>query len=237
LTRSTLFHDNDLPAAAHHYEEALALQPSNDVVLANAAGLLLNLGRQEEAVELQEYATARDPLNAARYSNLGTYYFYSQRWDEAIAAYRTALSLSPSARQLHYSIGLALMLQGRPEEALEEFSREVDEEAALQGTTMALHATGPRQAYQQHLAEAVERLGETSPTWIAQIYAWSGDADETFAWLTRAVGQNERGLAGQFLEPYYASVHEDPRWAEFLERTGSLRRQREAIVFNVRLPD
>lgn len=197
----------------------------------------MNLGRLEQAVALAEYTTARDPLNAVRYSNLGTYYFYSARWDDAIAAYRTALKLSPNAQQLYYSIGLALMLQGRPEEALEEFALEPDTDAALQGKTMALHALGRGPAYKQSLAEALNKLGKTSSAYIAQIYAWSGDADNTFAWLAKAVEQKENGLAGQFLEPYYASVHADPRWAEFLRRTGSSQQQRDAIEFRVTLPE
>ena len=237
LASIAIFHDNDLPAAARHYEQALELQPTSDAVLGNAAGLLMNLGRLEEAVALAEYTTARDPLNAVRYSNLGTYYFYSARWDDAIAAYRTALKLSPNAQQLHYAIGLARMLQGRPEEALEEFALEPDTDAALQGKTMALHALGRGPAYEQSLAEALDKLGETSSAYIAQIYAWSGDADNTFAWLAKAVEQKENGLAGQFLEPYYASVHTDPRWAEFLQRTGSSQQQRDAIEFRVTLPE
>jgi len=236
LASIAIFYDNDLAAAARHYEQALELQPTSDTVLGNAAGLLVNLGRLEQAVALQEYVTARDPLNAVRYSNLGTYYFYSARWDDAIAAYRTALKLSPNAQHLYHSIGLARMLQGRPEEAMEEFALEPDMDAALQGTTMALHALGRGQAYEQRLAEALEKLGETSPAFIAQIYAWSGDADNTFAWLAKAVEQKDNGLAGQFLEPYYASVHADPRWAEFLQRTGSSQQQRDSIEFRVDLP-
>jgi len=102
---------------------------------------------------------------------------------------------------------------------------------------MALHALGRSQAYEQSLAKAVEKLGGTSPAFIAQIYAWTGDADNTFAWLDKAVEQKATALASQFLEPYYASVYDDPRWAEFLERTGSSQQQRDAIEFRVTLPE
>jgi len=236
LASVALFGDNDRATAARHYEMALELLPANDVILSNAAGLMLNLGRREQAVALQEYSIARDPLSAVRFSNLGTYYFYSSRWDDAITAYRTALTMSPDARYLHYSIGLALMLKGLPEEALEEISREPDPDTAAQATAMLLHTLGRRQDYERSLAEAIERLGESSPSYVAQIYAWSGDADATFAWLAKAVEMQEAGLAGQFLEPYYASVYTDPRWEDFLQRTGSSRQQRDAIEFEVALP-
>jgi tetratricopeptide (TPR) repeat protein len=237
LASISMFRDNDLAAAARHFEQAMALQPNNDSVLSNAAGLLLTLGRKEQAVALQEYVTSLDPLNASRFSNLGTYYFYSRRWDEAIAAYRTTLRLSPGARQIHYSIALALMLKGQPAAALEEVAEELDEDAALQARTMALYSLGRQPELEASLAEAVERFADLAPSWLAQIYAWSGDTEAAFAWLAKAAEQNESGLAGQFLEPYYDSIRADPRWADFLERTGSSPRQRDAISFSVTLPE
>jgi adenylate cyclase len=236
LASIALFGENDLAAAARYYEQALTLAPADDSVLRNVAGLLLNLGRPEQAVALQEYAVSRDPLSTAKYNNLGTYYFYSSRWEDAIAAYRKALSFSPNARQLHYAIGLALILKGQPEDALEELKLEADADAALQARTMALYLLGRQQEYESSLLEAVERLGNTSPIWLAQIYALAGDADATFAWLTRAVEQDEVGLASQFLEPFYQSVYADPRWAEYLQRTGSSQEQRDKIELEVKLP-
>jgi adenylate cyclase len=230
------FGENDLAAAARYYEQALELGPTDISVISNAAVMLLNLGRLEQAVTLQEYATSRDPLNPIKYNNLGTYYFYSARLDDAIEAYRKALSLSPNARYLHYNIGLALILKGQPEDALEELKLEADADAVLQATTMALYLLGRQQEYESSLVEAVEQLGNTSPLWLAQIYALAGDADETFAWLTRAVEQNDVATVGQFLEPYYESVYADPRWKEYLQHTGTSQEQRDEIEFEVKLP-
>jgi adenylate cyclase len=230
------FGENDLAAAARYYEQALELGPTDISVISNAAVMLLNLGRLEQAVTLQEYATSRDPLNPIKYNNLGTYYFYSARLDDAIEAYRKALSLSPNARYLHYNIGLALILKGQPEDALEELKLEADADAVLQATTMALYLLGRQQEYESSLVEAVEQLGNTSPLWLAQIYALAGDADETFAWLTRAVEQNDVATVGQFLEPYYESVYADPRWKEYLQHTGTSQEQLEEIAFEVKLP-
>jgi hypothetical protein len=113
---------------------------------------------------------------------------------------------------------------------------EADADAVLQATTMALYLLGRQQEYESGLMKAVEQLGNTSPLWLAQIYAIAGDADETFAWLTKAVEQDEVGLASQFLEPYYESVYADPRWTEYLQHTGTSQEQRDEIEFEVKLP-
>jgi hypothetical protein len=68
------------------------------------------------------------------------------------------------------------------------------------------------------------------------VYAWSGDADQCFAWLDKAVVQKEVGLGQQFLVPLYAPVRTDPRWQAFRERTGSAEAQLAAISFDVKLP-
>ena len=47
---------------------------------------------------------------------------------------------------------------------------------------------------------------------------------------------NEDGLNLQFLSPYYKSLHSDPRWPAFRERTGFSEAQLAAIEFNVKIP-
>jgi hypothetical protein len=37
--------------------------------------------------------------------------------------------------------------------------------------------------------------------------------------------------------PFYAPIHDEPRWAEFRERVGSSPAQLDAIKFEVKLPD
>ena len=57
-----MYGDNDLAGAARHFERALALDPSNLDVLVNAANLLRDLGRADEALALEEAIVRRDPV-------------------------------------------------------------------------------------------------------------------------------------------------------------------------------
>jgi len=232
-----MYYDNDLPAAARHFERALAEDPTNRGIITNAAALLVGLGRLDEVIALQEYLIARDPMNASGHFNLGLYYFYAGDWEAAVASIRAVLRLSPGYIAAHYEIGAALLMEGEAQAALEAFALEKDEEYRVKGRAMASYALGRQEDFESAMAELKAGWGGQWPSEVAQAYAITGDADATFEWLDKAVAQNEAGLDHQFLIPFYAPVHDDPRWASFLDRVGSSPAQRAAIDFAVALPE
>jgi TolB-like protein len=159
LGRIALSFENDLAAAAQHYSRALAIDPSDIDTLSGAAYLLRALGRPEEAIAVMEYVVERDPVNARSHQRLSAAYFYSGRFDDAIAAQRTALKLSPGAAAAHSGISLDLMLKGEPEAALEEIQQEPIEEYRLVGLAMIYHALG-RNADSEAILQRVLAMDE-----------------------------------------------------------------------------
>jgi len=226
--------DNDLAAAARHFGRALELDPADLAVLSNAVLLLQALGRLDQAIEVGEFLVARDPVNPTAHYNLGLGYLWESRWDEAIASFEICLHLSPGSGGTQYSIGEALLFKGEAEAALEAFARE-EEVYRVKGQALALHALGRKEEHEQKLQQLIERWGDEWPSEVAQVYAYRGDVDRTFAWLDRAIEQDEGGMGWQFLLPYYKAVHGDPRWASFLKRVGSAPEQLDAIEFEVTL--
>jgi len=107
-----MYGDNDLAAAAQHFERALALDPSDLDVPRNSATLLMLLGRLDEAMALDEAAVRRDPVNVTALYNLGNQQRIAGRFDAAIASFRTVLSLSPGLSGAHYGLCVALLLKG-----------------------------------------------------------------------------------------------------------------------------
>jgi Flp pilus assembly protein TadD len=81
---------------------ASALRKANDV--AGAERTLLRL------VELR-------PTSWDGFNRLGTLYFLTSRYEQAVAAYRRAVSLNPDAARVHFNLGAALMRLGRFDEA------------------------------------------------------------------------------------------------------------------------
>jgi TolB-like protein/Tfp pilus assembly protein PilF len=229
--------DVDAEASVRYYVRALALDPANPDIIADAAGLARDLGRLDEAIAWLKYSGARDPVNPFVHQSMATVYLWAGRLDEAIESYRTALKLVPGRISAHYGIGTALLLKGEPEQALAEFDLEVgDEEYRVKGTALALHDLGRAAEFDSTFSELRERWGGRWPSEVAHVYAWTGDADATFEWLEKAILQNEDGLNTQFLQPFYAPIRADPRWAAFRERTGTSEEQLAAIDFEVTLP-
>ncbi|MEO0425043.1 MAG: tetratricopeptide repeat protein [Pseudomonadota bacterium] len=226
--------NDELAEAAQHYQRAMALAPTDLGVLANAGTVLAYLGRVDEAIVLEEYVNALDPVDPRSYWTLGTYYRYAGRLDDAISAYRSVLRLSPDFVGAHYMLGEVLLLNGNPEGALAEFLlEEGDEQYQVKGQALALHALGRKADFDTKMIELIKRWGGEWPSEVAQVYAYIGDADAAFGWLDKAIAQNEVGLNEQFLNPLYASLHDDPRWGDFQGRVGSSSAQRDAIAFAV----
>lgn len=223
---------DDLAAAADHLERALALDPT---ALSTAASLIRTLGRIDEAITLEEYMRARDPLNPVAHYNLGFSYIHAGRWDESIAAFHTVLTLSPSFAGARYFLGLTLLLKGEPAAALAAFEEEPDEQFQVKGTALASFALGRQIEFEAALKEQIERWGTRWPQEIAHVYAWIGDADAAFAWLDIAVAENK--YEGDAQSPLYAPLHADSRWSAFRHRTGQSEAQLAAIDFKVTLPD
>jgi TolB-like protein/Tfp pilus assembly protein PilF len=229
--------DRDLAQAARYYQKAIALDPTDTANIRSAAVLIQNLGRLDEAIALNRSANTRDPLNPVGHHNLGIAYLLAGRWDEAIASFETALRLSPDMIGVHNKIGTVLLFKSEPGAALAELAlEEGDEGFGAKVQALALYALGREQEYEARREELIEHWGAESPSAVAQVYAYVGDADAAFQWLDRAIEQDEAGLIEQARFPFFSPLHADPRWARFLERVGSSPEQLQAIGFEVTLP-
>jgi len=229
-------YDNDLSAAAKHAERALELAPTNPDMLGSAARLAQALGRVDEAIALSEYVLAHDPVNSGIHSGLAEFYGTTGRLAEAIALNRTALSLNPGSSYTHYAVGVALLLKGEPEEALQEMQREPSEVWRMIGLPMVYHALGKAGESDTVLAELIDKYEQGGAYNIAYVLAYRGEIDRAFEWLNKAVQYNDPGLSLIPTSPLFANIRDDPRWLPFLESIGRSPEQLAAIEFEVRLP-
>lgn len=228
-----MVYDADLEQAARYLERALALAPTNLAIIGNAASLLYALGRNTDSIVLDEYVVRHDPVNPTGYSNLAEGYLAAGRWDAAIAAYRSALRLSPGRIAAEYFIGVALLCQGEPAAALAAFEKESFEVLRLLGLVMAHHALGSKARSDAILAGLIDKYQRDAAYNIAYALAYRGEPDRAFDWLGRAVANDDPGLADIVGEPLFSCIHDDPRWRIFLESIGKGPQQLGSIRFNV----
>jgi TolB-like protein/Flp pilus assembly protein TadD len=229
-------YDGDLEAAARYYEKALALEPTNAVVIRSAAILANYLGRVDIALALTEYGVTRDPVNSMLHANLGSLYRQVGRLDEAIASLDNALMLSPRMMVVHSITAYILMAKGEPEAALAEMHNEASEGWRLVGLPLVYRALGRREEADAALAELISTNGNDWPYNIAYVFADRGEADLAFTWLNRAVAHRDSGLGNIVNEPLFANIHNDPRWLPFLRKLGKAPEQLAEIKFEVTIP-
>jgi TolB-like protein/Tfp pilus assembly protein PilF len=229
-------HDGQLSAAAGHYQRALSLSPTHTDIIGDAATLLQNLGRLEEAISFKEHAAARDPVNPRGHHNLGNSYRWAGRWDEAIESYRTALILSPGHIGAQTAIGQALLGRGDAEAALEAIGLESSRPWRLIGLAMVNYTLNNLAESDAALADLIEEWERDAAYNIAYVLAFRGETDRAFEWLDKAVMYNDPGLSEIVVEHTFARIQGDPRWLPFLERIGKSPEQLAGIEFRATLP-
>jgi tetratricopeptide (TPR) repeat protein len=202
----------------------------------NAGRLAQSLGRFDQAIALDQYVTAHDPVNARAHYNLGFDYYLAGRRDDAIASWRTTLALSPGYIGAWYNIAVAQLHAGQAEAALESMRREPPGIWQMIGMPMVYHALAKNDEADAALSALIKAHAQDSAYNIAYVYALQGDSDQAFTWLDRAVANSDPGLSDLALEPDFNSLHKDPRWLPLLEKLGKSPAQLAAIKFEPALP-
>jgi tetratricopeptide (TPR) repeat protein len=228
--------DDNLAAAARHFEHALALEPANTEILDATLLLLRALGRLDELTAFAEYLVAHNPVDSFAHARLGSAYIRTGRFDEGIAAMRTALRLSPGRTQTHYTIAMALVHKGDANAALAEIRQEPTETWRLGGLAMVCHALGQKAQSDTALTELIKKYEKNAAWNIAYVYAFRGEADRAFEWLDKAVAYRDPGVGDTAVTREFANIRSDPRWLPFLRKIGRAPEQLAAVKFDLKLP-
>jgi TolB-like protein/Tfp pilus assembly protein PilF len=231
-----IFLDRDLAAAARHLEHALTLDPGNTDVLGIAAILARRLGRFEQAVAIGRHLLSHDPVSPTGWDDLGYALLYAGHRDEAMAAFRKVLQLSPNFAGEHWNIAALLAQEGDAGTAMADAQQESDRQFRLYALTAAHFALGEKAKSDKLFAEAIERYGATSAYSIGLLAALRGDIDLSFEWLDKALQHGEPDLGAIPAYPTFVGLHSDPRWLPFLRKIGYAPEQLAKIEFKVTLP-
>ena len=197
--------------------KALALEPGNAEVLLRAGWVAAELGQWDRAQSLLDKSIERDPLLVLGHEYRAYLLMGLIRFDEAEAGYRKVQELSPG-RTSDAVIGTALLQQGKPQEALREVEKEIDEGWRLFGLALVHHALGNRQKSTAALEALTNAHGEIMPVRVAEVHAWRGEDQLAFDWLDRAFEIGDSYIFDIKLNSYFQRLHGDPRYKAFLKK-------------------
>jgi adenylate cyclase len=219
----------DFRTAAAAFRRARALAPNNAPILGNNTVLAVSLGRLEEALGMTGRGIELDPASSVSYANRADQLTRLGRLAEAEQAARKALALNPGSSYALSTLAIVQLLQEQPGAALAT-ARAIENDAAREMLlAMAHYDRGDWQAADDALASLEERHADDAAYYIAVTHAWRSETEEAFAWLKRAV-EEDQSTFGIRTEPFLRVLHEDPRWEQMLDRLGLADHQVADIV-------
>jgi len=210
----------DLKGAAERYKLAFQLAPSDPSVIAQYGSYLGTAGRAAEALPLSEQLIARDPLNPLRYRMRANLLVNARRYDEAVQVARKGLVLGPRMGGLHGIAGDALVLAGKPAEALAEYAQVTSDWNRLKGQAIAKARMNDRVGSDQSLAQ-FKAIDDGSLSYqFAEVYAQRGETDLAIAALELAYRSADPGLTLVRGDPFLDPIRGDPRFKALVDRLG-----------------
>jgi adenylate cyclase len=222
LARIQFSIDLDWDRAEGTIRTALQYGPNNVVALEEAAVIARGTGHIEKALSFAHKAVELDPLSPSSLRTLGITFWAAGLYPESERVYRQILELYPDQVTIRAFIASVLNLQGKSEEAMQFIDSGSENPWQRFISALILHDLNRDEESELILQRLSDNESELMAYQIADIHAWRGDTDKSFAWLERAYQQKDGGISMMLFDPFLVSLHDDPRWEQVLLKVGML---------------
>ncbi len=209
----------DWSGAQTDFQKALSLDPTFGPAGVDYAQLLATLGKVPDAIDALRRVIARDPLSATAWHRLSRLLMDSGRLTEVPEAIERIRAIGGDSDANLFSADFAL-IQGRWQQALEDYRSQKYEAWRLLGAALAEHSLGHPHESQQALEEAIRKYGDSLSYQYAMVTAWRNESDAAFHWLDRAYQIHDGGLIYLKHDRVIANLRADPRYAALLKKLG-----------------
>ena len=196
-----------------------ALAASEEAVERNSVGAkLFEQGKLDAAIADFQKAIGLDAKYFPARLNLAYAYEKANRIEEAIEAYREAIDSQPQNLFAHNNVGVLYDKKGLYDSAIAEFESALEIEP---GNSMARKNLEIAKANKMAVAERAariqraEQLARAKPNDpavsynLARTYAFYGQRDLAFEWLTKARKQGYRDVEYLKVDPAFESMRND----------------------------
>ena len=214
--------DWDWEGGEQAFKRALELKPNYAEALVYYSNLLCYMDRLDEALTMAERAVQLDPLNSIILTISVTVLEYLRRFDDIIERCQKALQTSPNDPVGHNGLWCGYYMKGMYEESLKSAK------AFFTGLGMAPIAEAMAQGYEEdgysgamtsaaEIMAAFSKQTYVSPYFIAQMYAFAGDKENSMEWLERAYEMRDP-IMPYVSCPYFDLLDDDPHYQDLLRR-------------------
>jgi tetratricopeptide (TPR) repeat protein len=181
------------------------MAPKSVAGVSNLAGLLRDMQKFEDSVELLRAAIYATPENAELWNSLGTTLLESGEPEQAITFYQEAARLKPDYARAHYNMAFALDLMGDNAEAITHFRKALaldpkpeDRVTMEHGLSMALMTAGELEEGWALYERRLHPLYKKRVEFAIQRPYWSG-ADPSEVRGKRLLLVGEQGLGDEIM--------------------------------------
>lgn len=215
----------DWEGSEKEFLRAIELNPAYETAHHWYALLLINLGRNDEAIAEMRRAHELDPLSLATNRNLGFLYYFARRYDDALKILHRAAEMDPSFSYTHYCMGCAYLRKQEFGKAIDALKKERDLSGGVNPIVviplgMTYARMGDPDKADEVLAGIEERMKHeyVSPFFVAQLYFALGRLDDGFALLDKGFSERDIFMREIKATPMEEEVIRDPRYAALLKK-------------------
>jgi serine/threonine-protein kinase len=226
LGRVLCWYEWDFAGAERELRKAVRLNPNSAEAHFVLGSTLPSVGRLDEAIEEMRQALVLDPLSPNYGRFLARFLLYSDDHQAVIEQSHQTLEIDAGYVQAYLNIGSAYLGLRNPEEALKWYRRGQSLEAAVRSYDALLVRALAALGEQEEANAILDRLeqqatkGYLRAEIVAMGYAAVGKLDRAFASLNEALAARSAGLIYLHIDPAYAPLRGDPRFAELVKSIG-----------------
>jgi len=204
----------DWDGAELAFKRALEFNPNDADVYAGYSWYLQDLSRFEESLVSARRAETLDPLSLNRKERIGSTYYMTRRYDEAIDQFEQILEMDPQYYLALIFLGNAYCQKGEHEQAKDYYQRLLDligrEPVVLMCLAYLYAAWDKRDEAVQHLEElkVLSEKRHVAPSYFAYIYYSLKEQEETLCFMERAYQERDPMLLYVLKAPRPAAPYE-----------------------------
>ena len=187
--------------------------------------VLMWSGRHAEALVEATRAAEDDPLSATAAADLGEASCVNRRYRDGMAHLTRVAGVQPPLPRANGYKVVCLAMQGLWKEALGVPGGALgagDPWSPLRGYLLARSGAVAEARQLESDAKDFWRRTQRGAIWVAYAAAGLGDLDTAFVWLDRA--RNDLESWNAVMYPIFEPLHKDPRFEQFRQRVGLLKR-------------
>jgi tetratricopeptide (TPR) repeat protein len=211
--------------AEEEYQRALRLNPNLAGLHSSYAQFAALLGNSDVAIAEARRAREMEPLSATAGADLGWYYYWARRYEEALAISREVLRSEPKFSSAQSCVVRTLVAQKKFGEAREEIKRQLRDAGGTETSLKYLDDPSAEKAVREYYERKLTKLRADPQTGvssfdIALALAALNHKEELLACLEDALERREFVVLVMNVEPFFDAYRSDPRFAGIISKVG-----------------